>query len=76
MSTRVSDVKVSGLLEEVTNRLRDLDGVVRRRVLEKLIAALQERLDQLPKVDNTLPEPEEPEVEPEPPTEPEPEPKA
>jgi hypothetical protein len=50
-----NDEKVKELVDEITNRTRELSDIVRAHVLQELINRLQARLDQLPRPDNTLP---------------------
>lgn len=56
MTDTNDDRQARELIEQITNKTRDLGDAVRRRVLEKIIAACQERLDQLPHPDQGLPE--------------------
>lgn len=54
------DERVKDMVEDIGKKTRDLTDVVKYRVLEKVIAKLQEKLDQLPKPDNSLPKPQPP----------------
>jgi hypothetical protein len=50
------DQRTKELIDEIQNKTRDLGDEVKRRVLEKIIKACQERLDQLPHPDQGLPD--------------------
>jgi hypothetical protein len=44
------------LIDQIEEKTRDLGDEIKRRVLEKIIEECRERLDALPRPDNSLPE--------------------
>lgn len=44
------------LIEQIENKCNDLEDVIRRKVLEKIIGKCQEILDRIPHPDQGLPE--------------------
>jgi hypothetical protein len=58
--TAMADTKdenkvIKDLVDEIGEKTRTLGQEVKRRVLEQVIEKCQEKLDQLPQVDNSLP---------------------